>query len=124
MESADGPRQRSERDFVSTTASIVEARDFARSVLRAEMFEGATIIDDVTLAVSELVTNAVVHGSGGPITITIETTPGEVVCVVRSVGGPLPDLTTWTVPGAGGAVGGAGGARAGGWTFSRSGTGR
>ena len=104
MEPADGSRQRSERDFGSTTASIGEARDFARSVLRAGAFDEATI-HDVTLAVSELVTNAVGHGSGGPISVQIETAPHEIVCVVGSTGGPLPDPATWTFPGFSGPTG-------------------
>jgi anti-sigma regulatory factor (Ser/Thr protein kinase) len=104
MESADGLRQRGERDFVSTTESIGDARDFVRMVLRDDAVDEATI-DDVTLAVSELVTNAVGHGAGGPVTVRIETAPDEVVCVVRSGGGPLPDPATWTSPGASGLTG-------------------
>jgi anti-sigma regulatory factor (Ser/Thr protein kinase) len=104
MESADGLRQRGERDFVSSTESIGEARDFVRTVLRDDAVDEATI-DDVTLAVSELVTNAVVHGAGGLITVRIETAPHEVVCGVRSTGGPLPDPETWTSPGTSGRTG-------------------
>jgi anti-sigma regulatory factor (Ser/Thr protein kinase) len=99
MESADGLRQRGEREFASTTGSIGDARDFIRAVLRDVAVDGTTI-DDVTLAASELVTNAVAHGSGGPITVRIETAPDEVVCVVRSTGGPVPDPAMWKAPGA------------------------
>jgi anti-sigma regulatory factor (Ser/Thr protein kinase) len=98
MESADGLRQRDEREFGSTTESIGEARDFVRMVLRDDVVDEATI-DDVTLAVSELVTNAVVHGAGGSVIVRIETAPDEVVCGVRSTGGSLPDPATWTSPG-------------------------
>ena len=104
MESADGPRQRSERDFASTAEAIGDARDFTRSVMQSDAVDQATI-DDVTLAVSELVTNAVGHGSGGPITVAIETAPAEVVCVVESTGGPLPDPATWMSPGISGPSG-------------------
>ena len=89
MESADGLRQRGEREFVSTPESIGDARDFVRATLRDDAVDEETV-DDATLAVSELVTNAVVHGAGGLITVRIETAPHEVVCGVRSTGGPLP----------------------------------
>jgi len=104
MESADGLRQRHERDFVSMPESIGEARDFIRVVLRDDAVDEETI-DDVTLAVSELVTNAIGHGSGGPVTVRIETAPDEIVCVVRSTGGPLPDPATWRSPGVSGRTG-------------------
>ena len=104
MESADGLRQRGEREFVSRPESIGEARDFIRVVLRDEAVDEATV-DDVTLAVSELVTNAVGHGSGGPVTVRIETAPDEVVCVVRSSGGTVTDPTTWRSPGVSGRTG-------------------
>lgn len=104
MESADGLRQRGEREFVSTTESIGEARDFVQRVLRDDAVDEATL-DDVTLAVSELVTNAVVHGAGGPVTVRIETGQDEVVFCVRSTGGPLPDPATWTSPGTSGRTG-------------------
>lgn len=84
--------------------SIGEARDFIRGVLRGDAVDEETI-DDVTLAVSELVTNAVRHGSGGSVAVRIETTPEEVVCVVRSTGGPLPDPATWTSAGVNGPTG-------------------
>lgn len=104
MESADGLHQGGERDFVSVPESIGDARDFIRGVLRDDAVAPG-IIDDVTLVVSELVTNAVGHGSGGPVTVRIETAPDEVVCVVRSTGGPLPDPATWRFPGVSGRTG-------------------
>jgi anti-sigma regulatory factor (Ser/Thr protein kinase) len=104
MESADGQRQRGEREFASTTESIGEARDFVRDVLHDDAVDEA-IIEDVTLAVSELVTNGVRHGAGGPVTVRIETAPDEVVCIVRSTGGPLPDPATWRSPGVSGRTG-------------------
>lgn len=104
MESADGLHQGGERDFVSVPESIGDARDFIRGVLRDDAVAPG-IIDDVTLVVSELVTNAVGHGSGGPVTVRIETAPDEVVCVVRSTGGPLPDPATWRSPGVSGRTG-------------------
>lgn len=104
MESADGLRQRGEGEFASTLESIGDARDFVRGVLRDDAVDEQTV-DDVTLAVSELVTNAVVHGSGGPVSVRIETASDEVVCVVGSTGGPLPDPATWRSPGARGRTG-------------------
>lgn len=104
MDAADRLRQLGERDFVSTPESIGDARDFTRAVLRGDAVDEATI-DDVTLAVSELVTNAVGHGSGGPVTVRIKSAPSEVVCVVRSTGGSLPDPATWTSRGVSGRTG-------------------
>lgn len=104
MESADGLRQRGEREFVSTTESVGDARDFVRAWLRDDAVDEETV-DDATLAVSELVTNAVVHGTGEPVTVRVETARDEVVCVVRSTGGPLPDPATWTSPGVSGRTG-------------------
>ncbi|HUS43316.1 MAG TPA: ATP-binding protein [Ilumatobacteraceae bacterium] len=104
MESADGPHQRKRRDFVSTSESIGAARDFVRDVLGEAEVDDATS-GDAVLAVSELVTNAVVHGAGGPISVRIETTTDELVVLVRSTGGPLPDPATWTSPVGGGPTG-------------------
>lgn len=104
MEAADGPHQRRSRDFESTSESIGEVRDFVRDVLGDAAVDEATTAD-IVLAVSELVTNAVVHGAGGPISVRVETSTDELVVLVRSSGGPLPDPGMWTSPVGGGPTG-------------------
>lgn len=82
---------------MSTLESVGAVRDFVRDVLSdTDADESMTI--DVLLAVSELVTNAVVHGGGGPISVQMESSSDEFVCRVRSTGGPLPDPAMWTSP--------------------------
>lgn len=50
------------------------ARDSAAGLL-AELGHGAERSDDLLLAVSELVTNAVVHGAGGDLELRLQASP-------------------------------------------------
>ncbi len=106
MEAAVGPTQRSGREFVSAPESIGAARDLVRDSLVGTAV-GAEVVGDIQLAVSELVTNAVVHGDGEPIVVRIESSPRAVVCAVTShlSGRPLPDPEMWTSPAQGGPTG-------------------
>jgi anti-sigma regulatory factor (Ser/Thr protein kinase) len=61
------------------------ARSFAREVLTG--WGLATALDDVALCVSELVTNAVVHGSE-PVTVRLSRLPGSAVLCEVADGGP------------------------------------
>jgi anti-sigma regulatory factor (Ser/Thr protein kinase) len=57
------------------------------------------VVDDFELIVSELVTNAVRHGDGGPIELQAAA-DGHVVLAVASGGEPdaLPPVAEWTLP--------------------------
>jgi len=100
MEAAAGSVERSGREFASATESIGAARDLIRESM-ASASVGEETVGDVLLAISELVTNAVVYGNGGPITVEIESSSEAIVCSVASgySGRPLPDPATWTSPG-------------------------
>jgi anti-sigma regulatory factor (Ser/Thr protein kinase) len=73
------------RAFEPDVGSIAEARDEVERILRRARPPDArpTLIGDVQLAVSELTSNAVAHGSG-PFTLRIETTGESVHCSVTS----------------------------------------
>jgi anti-sigma regulatory factor (Ser/Thr protein kinase) len=99
MEAAAGSVERSGREFASATESIGAAREFIRESM-ASALVGEETVGDILLAISELVTNAVVHGNGEPITVEIDTSSPAIVCSVASgfSGRPLPDPATWTSP--------------------------
>jgi serine/threonine-protein kinase RsbW len=98
-----------ERDAASTRAqtAIELAPDLTRLAI-ARRFVRTTLADidpdvsaDLQLATSELVTNAIEHGAGDPITITITITRGDrrATVAVRS-SGRSPDVgppSTWNV---------------------------
>ncbi|GAA3651620.1 hypothetical protein GCM10022224_013130 [Nonomuraea antimicrobica] len=69
-------------------ASITEARRLAREALRACGFQGRH--DDVLLVVSELVTNALVHGDGPP-TLRVRGSASHVRVEVGDAGDRLPE---------------------------------
>jgi anti-sigma regulatory factor (Ser/Thr protein kinase) len=72
-----------------TTPSL--ARSFARRV--AESWGLADRLDDIALCVSELATNAVVHGAG-PVAVRLSREPGGVVLAeVADSGSSAPRLT-------------------------------
>lgn len=106
MEVAAGPIERNGREFASAPESIGAARDLVSASL-AGAAVGKQTVGDIRLAISELVTNAVVHGNGGPITVQIESSPHGVVCAVMSrfSGRPPPDPAMWTAPTSGGPTG-------------------
>jgi anti-sigma regulatory factor (Ser/Thr protein kinase) len=64
------------------------ARDHARRALGSVDADSA---DDVLLVVSELVTNAVLHGKG-PITLTVTVEPAEIVVAVTDHGPESPSF--------------------------------
>ncbi|MGJ5899317.1 ATP-binding protein [Streptomyces niveiscabiei] len=66
-----------------TPEAVGEARFFARVVLGTWHLTGP-VVDDAVLLLSEMVTNAVVHGDGLRITISIDRpAPGRVLLAVR-----------------------------------------
>ncbi len=69
-------QQVSYRVFPADVITPALARSFARRV--AEVWGLADRSDDITLCVSELATNAVVHGTG-PVTVRLSREPGGVV---------------------------------------------
>jgi anti-sigma regulatory factor (Ser/Thr protein kinase) len=80
--------------------SVGTARDFVVEVLAdlASTPIASSLVADVQLAVSELVTNAVIHGAA-PIVLQIELTDSAVICTVTSsVAGLLAALATELAP--------------------------
>ena len=70
------------------TAGIAGARATAREAARATL--GEERADDVALVVSELVTNALEHGSGGEVEIVIRRFPDHLEVSVSSPSNALP----------------------------------
>jgi anti-sigma regulatory factor (Ser/Thr protein kinase) len=84
------------------TESISAARDHARRfLLDAEPAIPGTTVRDVLLAVSELVTNAVLHAPG-PCTLEIALAERDVRIDVTDTSSVLPALKTAAYDGAGG----------------------
>lgn len=85
--------ERSGRDaevyLAAEPASVGAARAFARSVL--PIWELAELCDDVVLVVSELVTNAFVHGRS-PCRLRLSASTGRVRVEVLDEGAGAPDL--------------------------------
>ena len=81
----------SERMFGGQNSSIRAARLFVREAA-AEVLDLAgpesDLQDDLELAVSELVTNAIEHGLQEPVTVIVVATADTVVVSVRSVRTP------------------------------------
>jgi anti-sigma regulatory factor (Ser/Thr protein kinase) len=96
MEAAAGAASQS-RDLPAVPESIGAARDFASSAIAGGDVDEATVID-LQLALSELVTNAVVHGAGGPITVEVTVAPSTITCAVASDGQSLPEVSSWVRP--------------------------
>jgi anti-sigma regulatory factor (Ser/Thr protein kinase) len=74
------------REFPATLESIGQARDFAVVVLGEPAVQppiDRSLVADVQLVVSELVTNAVTHGSG-PTLLALTLTASKVRCSVTS----------------------------------------
>lgn len=93
----------SERMFGGQNSSIRAARLFVREAA-AEVLDLAgpesDLQDDLELAVSELVTNAIEHGLQEPVTVIVVATADTVVVSVRSVRTPagIADPSTWASP--------------------------
>ncbi len=77
-----------QRSFPSRPESVAGARSFTRDVLRALP---VTTRDDVSLMVSELCTNAVLHG-GGPFVVAVECSDRDVMVTVTDHGHADPVL--------------------------------
>ena len=77
------------RLFSSDTAEVVRARRMVRAHLQAWGYPGE--IETLTLAVSELVTNAVVHGRG-LVQVTLTASDGTLRVAVEDHGGGRPRL--------------------------------
>jgi anti-sigma regulatory factor (Ser/Thr protein kinase) len=76
------------RELPATLASIGQARDFAVGVLVEPDVQpplDRSLVADVQLVVSELVTNAVTHGTGSTL-LVLTLTASSVHCSVTSVG--------------------------------------
>ena len=70
--------------FPSEWASVRLARQFVRSALRHPPAVPRDVVCDVELAVSELTTNGIRHGSGDPVTVGLEMDPHRVTMSVIS----------------------------------------
>jgi anti-sigma regulatory factor (Ser/Thr protein kinase) len=81
----------------SDLASVGAARDLTRDAFRDVDLDDAKLLD-IQLAVSELVTNAVVHGGPGDITIDFSVADDAVSLSIASDGRNLPDIESWVVP--------------------------
>lgn len=57
------------------------------------------IVDDLTLVVAELVTNAVEHGAGSAVVVELDIQPNAVsIAVIHDGGADLGDPSSWTMP--------------------------
>jgi anti-sigma regulatory factor (Ser/Thr protein kinase) len=72
----------SDRIAVSGAHELAAARAVAQTAARAVL--GDDRLGDVALATSELVTNALEHGSGGPVEVTVSTSDDAVEISVIS----------------------------------------
>ena len=94
--------QASERTFTAGTTSIGEARRFVREAAGAIGHVGRAngLRNDLELAVSELVTNAVEYGLDEPIAVRVTISPATVVVSVRSArtSSEISDPSTWAGP--------------------------
>lgn len=88
-----------EREFTAELASVRLARQFATEALRG--WELAALVDPVTLIVSELATNAVVHARS-PFSLRLELAPTALRIEVADCGSGLPNLVAPDPTGAGG----------------------
>ncbi|HVT65795.1 MAG TPA: ATP-binding protein [Mycobacteriales bacterium] len=76
---------------VTLTGERVDPRVARNHARRALGSIQSQVADDVLLVVSELVTNAVLHGKG-PITLTVTVEPSEVVVAVTDHGSESPSF--------------------------------
>jgi anti-sigma regulatory factor (Ser/Thr protein kinase) len=77
------------RVFSSDTAEVTRARRLVRAHLQA--WGCSDEVEAMTLAVSELVTNAVVHGRG-PVEVTLTAKDGTIRLAVADHGGGRPTM--------------------------------
>lgn len=96
MEAAAGLTSHTRR-FAAVPESIGAARDLVREALAGTGLDDAKV-GDLQLVVSELVTNAVVHGNGASIAVELTVAPDQVTCAVVSDGQNLPEISSWVAP--------------------------
>lgn len=84
--------------LAAVEASVPEARRLVAGALRRQMLP-RRVVDDVVLATSELVSNAVLHGHGDDIAISVREADGSVEVSVTS-GGPadVGPVHAWSMP--------------------------
>jgi serine/threonine-protein kinase RsbW len=96
-----------EVQVTSDSASIPDARRMVAEALRADAVDD-DIAADLLVVVSELMTNAVAHGTGDPVGLAVREAAGCIEVTVVSGGradvGPAPN---WTMPSPG-SIGGRG----------------
>ena len=81
-------------------ASVATARTFVRRRLEVELQDRSLpVIDDVVLATSELVTNAIEHGTGADIGVTLDANSDRIELSVAAPSGGHPDAAA-TMPSA------------------------
>ncbi|MCW2778702.1 MAG: hypothetical protein JWN17_2427 [Frankiales bacterium] len=68
-------------------ADVRTARQHVREVLRGAADQ---VVDDAELVVTELVTNALLHGGDGEVRLTVDLEPARLRVVVEDAGGPMP----------------------------------
>ncbi len=80
-------------------ADVAAARRFVRTSLTEFP---PPVVDDVQLIASELVTNAIEHGPGGPVVVELDCTDEVVRLTVQSPNPPgrIEDPHRWSVPSA------------------------
>lgn len=96
---ASAPAQRVEQHvFDASTASIRAARRWVRGVAEQAGASGQ-IIGDIELVASEIVSNSVVHGSGGEFTVSTSVVDGDLVLEVTShhAGHEIQEPRHWEV---------------------------
>ena len=95
-----GQTSRPRRSFPAQASAPRAARAFVAERLSAE---GATptVVDDFTLAVSEVVTNAVTHGDDFEVIVVVDTSDAQWWHIEVVNGSPLPahlqDAANWKV---------------------------
>ena len=96
-----------EIQLASDKASIPDARRIVAEALRAGRVDDE-LTTDLLIIVSELVTNAIAHGTGEAVGLAVREVAGRIEVTVVSDGraevGPVP---SWTMPSAG-SIGGRG----------------
>jgi anti-sigma regulatory factor (Ser/Thr protein kinase) len=94
-------------ELTAEDVSIPDARRFVADGLDAAGVDGV-VAADLLIVVSELVSNAVMHGAGGPMQLVVRDVAGRIEITVVSPGGAdVGPVHTWTMPPPG-AVGGRG----------------
>ncbi|MGD9995351.1 MAG: ATP-binding protein [Ilumatobacteraceae bacterium] len=87
------------RRFARQTQELTSIRRFVRTWFEARDVDPAAI-DDLELAVSELATNAIQHGSGDVIEVELAAEPAELVAIVAADSEHLErigDVRSWHI---------------------------